>query len=299
MKCSSEGELYMRFARGTPEPGVSIVADDRKQIRRLSLASLPELNRSSLLDFCPGSNHSTSFLIGRRSNPRGPIEHDIVTWKNDGTAAITKIDIQPGVSLRQITALGSDTFVIAGYSMSDAKGAKPFMGIFDDRGQLQKEISLTGDLEPKEVARAKLMPGGDEPTDAFTGWLELSSLQTAEDGRAYLMRRSPEGPVFLISPGGTVQKLKLVPPEKSAVLASVKVRGGTIAAEYYVPNSSASRRVHYITLTNVGSGKVQYVIRYTGAGSTGVGMVCYGEKGFEFLAQDSEGYLAVITAIGR
>lgn len=175
----------------------------------------------------------------------------------------------------------------------------PFAGIFDDRGQLQKEVSMKGDLEEKDVVNAKLGPVGGEPSEAFAGWLELSSLQTADDGRAYLMRRGLEGPVFLISPGGTVQTVRLAAPEKSAVLASVKVKGGRIAAEYYLPGPAGPERVHYLTVMNIATGKIEYTIRYTGVRSAGVGMVCYGEKGFDFLVQDAEGYLAIVTAVGR
>ena len=300
MKCSPEGDLYVRFARGTPELGVTVVSEDNQHIYRLDTTNLPELNGSYLLDFAPGSNHTVFFLVGRRTEPKASVEHDIVTLRDDGTKTITRIDSPPGASLRQIAVLGSDSFAIAGYVQATGRGEKPFLGIFDDRGQFQREVTLKGDLQPKDVVRSKLMSNRGQPVDAFVGWLEVSSLQTAGDGRAYLMRRSPEGPVFLISPGAAVKKVKLKPPEKGAVLSSVKIGTGVIAAEYYMSDSSShTPRMHYLTLTDLVHGRLQQVIRYQGGQSVGVGMVCYGEKGFEFLSQDSDGYLEAVTAAGR
>jgi hypothetical protein len=44
---------------------------------------------------------------------------------------------------------------------------------------------------------------------------------------------------------------------------------------------------------------VQQVIRYEHSQSSGLGMVCYGENGFKFLSQDSDGHLQVVTAVAR
>jgi hypothetical protein len=300
MKCSPSGELYVRFARSTPEQGVSIVSADRQHVYRLGFADAAELNGSTVLDFAPGPNHSVFFLADRQKDPHGQVEHYIVRLGSDGTSLMRKLDTQPGLFLGQITTLGSDNFVVAGYLQSEHKPAKPFAAIFDDRGQFLREVLLAGDVRPKDLSRSNsgLSKGSPDP---FASLLEASSLQTADDGRAYLMRRNPEGPVFLISPGAVVEMVKLKPPGKAALLSSVKVNGGAIAAEYYIPSPSpGASRVHYLTITDLGNGNLLQEIRYTGSQQTGVGMVCYDRNsGFEFLSQTLDGHLEVVFGVGR
>lgn len=299
MKCSPEGELYLRFARGVPEPGVSIVSLNGKLHRR-SLASIPELSDSSFLDYTPGPGGSASLLVGRRKNPRSDGDFYVVTLRDSGNV-ITKIDTQPGLALRQIAAFGAGSFAVAGFLKGPDNRAEPLLEIIDSNGRVQTQVSLVGDLGAKEVAQSHLIADSkDSPAEAYAGWLEVSSLQTADDGRVYLMRRSPEGPVFLITAGGAIQKLMLKTPERHAVLSSVKLNHGILAAEYYLPSfSSSTPRTYYLTLTDVVTGHQMQKIRYQSGQNIGVGMACYTDKGFEFLSQDSEGYPQIGFAVGN
>jgi hypothetical protein len=297
MKCSPEGELYVRFARGAPEAGVSIVSTDG-QVHRLTLSALPELNGSTYLDYAPGPRGSAYLLVAKRKTPRTEVEYRVVTLHESRTSTFIKLDTPPELALRQIATLGSNAFVVSGYARTRDKGTQSFIAIFDDRGQFERRVPLAGDLDAKHLTRLGVISKNANSTDAVADWLEVSSLQTADDGAVYLMRRSPEGPVFLISPGAEVRKISLKAPEKTATLSSVKVNHGTIAAEYYLATSSPEKtRVHYITLTDIRSGRIQRKIRYEGSRMTGLGLACYSETGFEFLSQDSEGYLQIVTAI--
>jgi len=298
MKCSPTGELYVRFS--PKENGVTVVSEDRQHVLHFDLSQVPDLNGSSLSDFAPGLDHGAFLLVAGPAGPRSPAEKYIVTLKDDATSTVTKLDTQPGLALMQIAVLGADHFVISGYFRLGGKPPKPFTAIFDQRGQLQKEISLPGDLDSKAVAKSKLMPGSQSPDRGFAAWLEVSSLQTADDGSVYITRHGPEGPVSLISPGGAVRSVRLRPPETAATLASVKVNGGTLAAEYYMLGSTpGGQRVRYLTVTDLSSRKLQETIRYEGSQSAGVGMVCYRENTFEFLSQASDGHLEIVRAVGR
>jgi hypothetical protein len=292
MKCSASGELYVRFSRGDRENGVTVVSEDRQHVVHLSPSQVPDMIGSSPLDFAPGLDHDAFLLVVA---PRSPVAYYIVTLKDNAASTVTRLDTQPGLELHQFAVLGADHFVISGYFRLGGEGPKPFTGIFDSRGQLQKEIALPGDLDSKAVAKSKLMPESQSAEDGFAGWLEVSSLQTADDGSVYVTRHGPEGPVFLISAGGTVRRVRLRPPEKAATLASVKINGGSLVAEYYMPGSaSGGHRVHYLVVTDLSSGNPQETIQYEGIQSTGVGMVCYRENTFEFLSQAPDGHLQIV-----
>jgi hypothetical protein len=298
MKCSPEGDLYLRFARGAPEPGVTIISEEG-QVNRLTLASVPQLNNSSFLDYAPAPHSSVVLLVGKRVHPPAEAEYYVVSLRKDASN-VTKMDTQSGLALRQIAVLG-DSFVASGYLKGLNSRAAPFVGIFDNRGQLERQVQLAGDLTAQDIAQSRAEDKGNDQSglDSFTAWLDVSSLQTADDGRVYLMRKSPAGPVFLIAPGGAVEKVELKPPTKDAVLSTIKVNHGSIAAEYYLPTPSSShRRTYYLTVTDIATRVMRQKIRYESSQAIGVGLTCYDEKGFEFLSQDSDGYLQIVIAVG-
>jgi hypothetical protein len=132
------------------------------------------------------------------------------------------------------------------------------------------------------------------------GWLDSSSLQTADDGSVYLARSAPQGPVFIISPGGEVRRVMLTTPDSGAALLSVKIAGGKIAAEYNVPGSPPEgHHRNFLTITDLSTGRRLDTVGYEGSALTGVGLVCYLNQSFEFLAYGSDGGLKVVRAVSH
>ncbi|MGA8732865.1 MAG: hypothetical protein WB558_02990 [Terriglobales bacterium] len=307
VKCSPTGDLYVEFEGGGAEPGVSVISEDRGHINRFDLERIPELEGAQIRDFAPGTNHDLFLLSARNTGERGPTQYYIAHLKEGSSTSVTKLDVKPGFRLNQMTVLGSDNFLISGFFGWQHQHAEPFVAIFDTGGQFVRELALEGDLKPRNQSPnvTGKDPLGGSAEDAARSdiksveWLELSSLQTAQDGSAYLMRYSPEGPVFTISPGGAVRRTALKPPEKESVLSSIKIEGDKVAAEYYVPASHpGAGREKFLTVTDLSTGQLLDTVRYVGSGM-GVGMVCYRGSTFEFLHYAADGHLEVISAVSH
>ncbi|SPF35104.1 hypothetical protein SBA1_1390008 [Candidatus Sulfotelmatobacter kueseliae] len=309
VKCSPGGELFLEFVGGGVEPGVSVVSEDRQHIFRFDLTRGIGLEKAVLEDFAPGSSHDLfllfSHLASGNTTPRGPVDHLIVRVKEGASTSVTKLDLGSGFELRQIALLGSDHFVVSGFLSGQRLHPESFTAIFDASGQFLQKLTLTGDLnvesqspnvtgknpsDPAEMARAET---------TAVGWLESSSLQTADDGSVYLARSDPQGPVFIISPGGAVQRVMLSAPETGADLSSVKIAGGKIAAEYNVPGPAEEHRKHLLTVTDLSTGQLLDTVAYQGSEFTGVGLVCYRSQSFEFLTYGTDGKLKVVRAVSH
>jgi hypothetical protein len=309
VKCSANGELFVEFAGGGVEPGVSVVSADRQHIFWFGLTQGPGLEGSLLQDFAPGTSHDLflllSHLASKNVTQRGPVEHLIVHVKEGASSSVTKLDLKPGFELRQAALLGNDHFVVSGFFGSRPSHPESFTAIFDAAGQFLEKLTLPGDLnvesqssnvtgkipsEPSEIARAET---------TAVGWLESSSLQTADDGSVYLARSAPQGPVFIISPGGAVRRVTLTTPDGGAALSSVKIAGGKIAAEYSVSGPAEGRHKHFITVTDLSTGQLLDTVEYQGSDFTGVGLVCYRNQSFEFLTYGTDGTLKVVRAVSH
>ncbi|MGB7585436.1 MAG: hypothetical protein WBM11_11365 [Terriglobales bacterium] len=307
VKCSPNGELFLEFVGGGVEPGVSVVSEDRQHIFRFGLTQGSGLEGSLLQDFAPGASHDLFLLLSRLASENGtprPVEHLVVHLKEGASSSVTKLDLKPGFELRQIALLGGDHFVVSGF-FGGHLHPESFTAIFDAAGQLLQKLTLPGDVNadrqppnvtgkipsaPSEMARAE---------KAAAGWLEASSLQTADDGSAYLARNTPQGPVFIISPGGAVRRVILNAPASGAELSSMKIAGGKIAAEYNVEGPPEGHHKHFLTVTDLSTGRLLDTVGYQGSEMTGVGLVCYRNQSFDFLVYGSDGKLKVVRAVSH
>jgi hypothetical protein len=308
VKCSSNGELFVEFVGGGAEPGVSVVSEDRQHIFRFGLAQASNLEGSLLQDFAPGTSHDLFLLLSHRASEgvtqQGLVEHLLVHVKEGASSSVTRVDLKPGFDLRQVALLGSDHFVVSGF-FGGRQHPESFTAIFDAAGQLLQKLTLPGDLTAESRSsdvEGRTPAGSSEMAGAETaavGWLESSSLQTADDGSVYLARSAPQGPVFIISPGGAVRRVMLSVPESNAKLSSVTIAGGKIAAEYTLPSPPEGHHRHLLTVTDSSTGQLLDTVGYEGSEFTGVGLVCYRNQSFEFLAYGGDGKLMVVRAVSH
>jgi len=298
VKCTANGDLYVNFVGSHSDPGVSVLYDEGKHLSWFGLSRAADsFKDANLLDFAPGAGHDVVFLVSTNPSQGTPTEYFAVRMKPDGSSASIKLGVKPGFLLRQIALLGSESFVVSGFFIPQPDNPVPFVAMFDVNGQFIKKLDKPGDLTTKDVMESN-KPSGKEPSQTPASWLDLSSLQTADDGAVYLTRKTSKGPVFLISPGGAVQRIVLAPPNREAKLSSVKINKGKIAAQYNLASISGQHR-YSIAVVDVLTEQRQQLINYEGSQSTGVGMVCYREQTFEFLSQDVDGHLQVVRAIGN
>src|SRR5260370_28660210 len=113
------------------------------------------------------------------------------------------------------------------------------------------------------------------------------------------MRHTPRGPVVVVSPGGSVRRLALVPPVASADLQWIMASGVSIAAQYRSDDAIA-RKTRYLTVVDVLTNRIGESIRYTQDYQTnGGGMACYQHGTFTFLAGAPDNKLQLVRAIAR
>jgi hypothetical protein len=113
------------------------------------------------------------------------------------------------------------------------------------------------------------------------------------------MRHAPRGPVFIVSPGGSVRTIVLTPPVEGADLQWIMASSGSIAAQYR-STDSAQRKTHFLVVTDAWTGEVEERVRYVhDYESNGGGMVCYQNATYTFIAATSNGGLQLVKAIAQ
>jgi hypothetical protein len=301
VKCSPIGELYVQLVGGGAEPGVTMVSADRKSISFFGLESVPDLQQGTLLDYAPGASHDVFLLVSKSTGARGPFEYYIVRLREGASSLVIRLEIKPGFQLRQLAVLGDDAFVIAGFFGWQNQHVEPFTAIFKNDGQFLRKITLDGDLNAEgqspDVKGKSTPTGKSESETSRMSLFELSSLQTADDGSVYLARHAANGPLFVITPGGAVKRIALRSPAEGAELSSVKLCSGKVVADYFVRDSSAGYHQHFLRVFDLSTGQVSDVT-YKGS-EFGVGLVCYRNEVFEFLAYGSDKHLRIVSAVSR
>jgi hypothetical protein len=281
---------------GAVEPGVSVISPDGKHIVRLSPETVPDLQHATVLDFAPGPQGETYLLASMQEKRGGPIENYAIKFDNEGKhSAAARLDLgrRPGFVAKQIGVFGSGDLLIAGYEHGSSR---PVTAIFAADGQLVREISLAGDLEAKVGQRALDSAAARSVEEELTSTLDLTSIQLVDNGNLVLMRPSPGGPVYIVSPGGEVRRLVLNPPPH-ATLVSARMAGGTLAAQYLLPKSSSTLpRSQVLVLISLDTGAPIEQYESTDI-SIGDALMCYDKKSFTFLTLRPNSGLQLVRAV--
>jgi len=217
IKCSPNGEIYVRFTYADSEPELTRISEDGRHISLLRLNRVPEFSDAGIYDFAPGDDGEMFFLTGHGA-PHIPTTYYVAHFRRDGAYDSSlrldttfRRDFEP----MQLAAFSTGEFFVAGFAKGHSNALEPFTAMFTAGGQFQRELVLPGDVGKKEITIADASPGQSlTEEEGLRGLLEISHLQLADDGNVYLMRNTPQGPVFAISAGGMVQRIPLdLPPE--------------------------------------------------------------------------------------
>jgi hypothetical protein len=296
MKCGPDGTIYVRFAGGSLEPSVTLIREDGKIATSIRLSQIPEFSENDFYDFAPGNGDV--LVLNGQGKPHIQTTYYISRFKTDGTyVSSVKLDtgFRPDFEPRHIAAFPSGDLLIAGISKGHEVPFVPFTAIFGSDGQFQRQVLFEGDVGEKD-AKQKPSDARFSDADRVRNLLDVSYLQTADDGNAYLMRHTPRGPVFIVSAGGSVRRLALIPPVESADLQWIMASGGSIAAQY----RSDDAKTHYLTVVDVSTKRIRETIRYTHDYQTnGGGMACYQNGTFTFIAGAPDNKLQLVRAVAR
>jgi len=299
MKCGPDGTIYVRFAEAGKEPAVTLIRQDGKILSSIRLSAIPELSESGLYDFAPATGEV--WLLSGKGKPYAPTTYQVSRFKSDGTyisSATLDLGFRPDFEPKEIAAFPSGNLLVAGIVKGHDVPFAPFTAIFGDDGQFRRQVTLEKDVTDKDATQ--------QATNANFPWaqqirnlLDGTYLQAADDGNAYLMRHTPTGPVFVISPGGAARRVLLTPPVQGADLQWIMASGGSIVAHYRLA-SAEERKEHYLVVLDAWTKKNRETIRYefdypNNAG----GMACYQSGSYTFIAGGPEGGLQLVRAVAQ
>jgi hypothetical protein len=298
MKCAQDGTIFVRFAQAGSEPAVTLIQAEGKVASNIRLSAIPEFSQNDFYDFAPGNGYV--FVLSGQGKPHVPSSYYISRFKTDGTyVASVKIDtgFRPDFEPVHIAAFSSGDLLLSGMVKGHDSPTVPFVGIFTSSGEFRREVVLKDDVTDKDAKERA--PNADfTAEEQVRNLLEVSYLQTADDGNAYLMRHTPSGPVFVISPGGSARRVRLSPPAQDASLQWIMASGGLIATQYRsAASDGAAHKTHYLLVVDELTNKTRETVRYSQDYETnGGGLACYQNGSFTFLAGAPGGGLQLVRA---
>jgi hypothetical protein len=299
MKCGPDGMVYVRFAEAGPEPAVTLIREDGKVVSTIRLSAVPEFSENDLYDFAPANGEV--FILSGKGKPHVPTTFYVSRFKADGTyvsSVALDIGFRPDFEPREIAAFPSGSLLVAGMTKGHDVPFVPFTAIFTDQGEFLRQVVLEKDISDKDAKQ--------QPSDASFSWaqqirnlLDVTFLQTSDDGNAYLTRHTPRGPVFVVSPGGSVRRVLLTPPVQGATLQWTMASGGSIAV-LYRSRDTAEHKTHYLVVVDTSTNKTRETVRYVhDYKNNGGGMACYQNGAYTFIAGGPNGELQLVKATAQ
>lgn len=296
MKCGLDGVLYVRFASANSEPAVTLIGDDGKIISNIRLSEIPEFSQNDFYDFAPANGEV--FVLSGKGKPHRPTIYYVSRFKIDGTyisSAVVDIGFRPDFEPRGLAAFPSGNLLIAGLAKGHDVPFVPFTAIFTETGQFLHQVILKDDVTDKD-ARQKPIDSSFSPAQQERNLIDVTFLRTADDGNVYLTRNTPMGPVFIVAPGGSARRVSLAPPVNGADLEGVMAGGGLVVAQYRSPDGP-ERHTHYLVVMEASAKKIRETVRYVHEyDKNAVGMSCYRNGTYTFIAGAPNGGLQLVRA---
>jgi hypothetical protein len=226
LRCDRDGNLYYRASPIDP-------------IHKLNLKG----EEIALFRAAAGTDKKIDVSVSYALTPQGglyelvfphEIHRYVFVYSPDGSFK-SAIKLDPGFPFvpHALAVFASGQLLITGseYDHDRAAAMWPFTGIFAADGRLLKEIKLDDDETLRDMA-----VDGDARVKSPTGAngnraVDLSQIETAADGNAYLMRWTNPAVIYAISPGGeVVRRFKVNPGDSSyRVLDTIHVFQNRIA----------------------------------------------------------------------
>ncbi len=207
LRCDSSGNIYFRT---DATDSIHKLNQKGEQVAVFDAAANTDKKVDASASFALAPNGDLYEIVYPHE-----IDRYLFVYKSDGSfKSATKLD--PGFrwSPHALAFFPSGQLLIAGYEydLDRAAATWPFTGIFGAEGGLLKEIKLEDDQTLREMANS-----GDARVSLplypqFNRAIDLTQIEMAADGNAYLMRWTNPAIVYAISPGGeTVRRLKIDP----------------------------------------------------------------------------------------
>jgi hypothetical protein len=255
VRCDGNGNLY--FQPGWVIPGhrepVLKYSPEGRHLAVFSLDKVPQFEGGIWYRFNVGLRGEVYFVAARLE--AGEPHVAILKFSSEGVfRSATKL--AEAFRPRAVAVFLSGEFLVSGIQeYRDEGGARrerPFTGIFDRGGRLVAEVHPPddGNLDSPTDAEnaAGRGPRQTRPADA----IELGDALAGEDGNIYLVRRTADPSVFVLSPGGEVVRSFVVrAPEETAQMAGVTTSGaGRLVFDFRIPGEPGRPSQQLLTLVD-------------------------------------------------
>ena len=309
-RCDREGNVYVRFYQ-YPAPLAAPfvrISKDGAVTATYTLPSGPDYKTSQSSEFALGPR-GEFFLIATSPGPQGErkVKVDILSFDKDGKY---KDKIELGLRALipvKILPLTDGNFFITGRLLISGEGSadnfEPFTAIVDHTGSVIRNLRLQNDVKfnPKKISGQS--GKSDESDVQGSGSVPLSEVSLGEavlgdDGNIYLMRRTLNPSVYVItSSGELVRRFEVKRTSDSAEALDMKWgAGGKLVFLFRNPSSSAnSSQLMTYSIVDAETGDTQ--MNYEATAEVGVAMACYGPDGFTIVGSTDDGHLAIKRAV--
>jgi hypothetical protein len=296
LKCDSNSNIFFRIMQDPLEnsqeyPVVRVSADCKSTL----VFGPPKLEdkRLGIVDFDPTPDGGLVLLT---SDYEGA---NYIEIYDDHAQFHSRWLLPPEfVDAMQLAASPSGKVFVSGLISSAALGGddatRPFAGIFDQRGKLEREVLLTDDIQASE--------SGD-PTEAgkVRSAVGFSSARSLDNGNFILARLQSRGTIYVVSPiGFELHRFSPPLPAEDSFLSGVQIGGNTIAAMYLKKKTGSDQNElsdAFVSLLDSGTGDVQGRFHHS-SWEIGAAFACYDKGVFTFLTTSPKSEVQIVQAEG-
>ena len=289
IKCDGDGNLYLRSRAAGPAT-FDVVQFSPEGTKKTTYKSsdAPGFGDAFVHDFSIGSDGRVYELVQASGG-----EVFVLKFSSNGQFdSKTELTFEKSFMPSQLVALTGGGYFISGTQNGD----EPPVGnggavnaIFDDSGNLVRQISLKADSKTKK-GDSKSEKSHHRP-EVENAAVRFGRALLGYDGNIYLMRASTPPIVYVVSPSGKlVHTVKLQSPFEKGTPIALMMDGGRLAIEFSDPvaedTSSTTVRV-----VNAQTG--DKIADYRIAPELTEAVACYSDNKFTFLG-NSNGWPAIM-----
>ena len=288
VKCDDRGNVYFRSAaRGPGKFDVVKIAPDGSQKATYTYSGVADIKDDTLLAASAG-DHGEMYELLRAPGQRVLL---LRFSENGQLESRTEIDAPEPFAPAQLDVLPNGTLFVSGTLIGDKTGqgaGEPVNALYDASGRWLKEIRLKNDsgLLKQSLKTADRIGSQNRA-------VHFGRTTVGDDGNLYLMRAASPAVVYVISPGGEVERtLTVQPPGDGAVPFALLVHGGRVVVEFDFPTSPDVSDTR-IRLVDSHSG--QPITDYKVTTDLGEAVACYDGSQFTFVGM-KDGWRSIIQA---
>lgn len=288
VKCDDRGNVYFRFsARGPGKFDVVKIAPDGSQKAMYAYSGVADIKDDTLLAASAG-DHGEMYELLRAPGQRVLL---LRFSENGQLESRTEIDSPEPFTPAQLDVLPNGTLFVSGTLIGEKTGQRagePVNAFYDPGGRWLKEIRLK-----KDSGLLKQPLTTSDRTGSQNRAVHFGRTAVGDDGNLYVMRAVSPAVVYVISPGGKVERtLTVHAPADGAVPFALLAHGGRVAVEFDFPTSPDVSDTR-IRLVDSHSG--QAITDYEVTTDLGEAVACYDGEQFTFVGM-KDGCRSIIRA---